>query len=148
MQSDAIRTIIKEFYWACESEPISIDRIFLNPKVATAPTAEDRAAMQRARDQKTIEAEKDEAERLKNSQTFFGKIGNSISDLLGTASNTGKIIAYGGSTVIVGGLGLIIWTFMKKTRELNSDKAFSQVQETNRTVAKEAGKAADIAKFL
>lgn len=135
LQSDVIRTILTEFYWACESEPISIDRIFLNPKLATAPTAEDRAAMERARDQKSADAQKEEAERLKNSTSVIGRLINGVSDVFGTAVTTGKIITIGGATVVVGGLGLLVWTFAKKAGQVDVNRTISETQKTSRSMA-------------
>lgn len=129
---EVIRTIMRTWYYATVDGVVKADLIL--PAVNRYPTEGANAMM--ALDERHREV--DEQKRALEEQTFFGRIGAAVTNLVSApgelasaATTTAKVAGVG---VVVGGLGLvaiIVWSITGKIRQLDANEA---MREQHRTI--------------
>lgn len=136
---DVARTIMREWLYATVDGKVKAE--LLLPAAQRYPTAGALAMLANDEARREINEEKESLSK----ETFFGKIGASIANLLAApgelasaATTTAKVAGVGVVVLGVGVVGTIVWTVASKIRQLDVNNVVNQGHETIRQVGPEA----------
>lgn len=134
---DAIKVIMREFYYAVEGSPQQIHARQLYPATSVADlTPKQQETFQRSEQSSKKAVEQVKAEEADSPsflgavKGFFVSIFTAPGELLGAATSSAKIFAWGVPLVIVFGVGFLLYAIIKKFGELDGNKALTAYTDT------------------